>query len=71
MLLLAATRGCLGASYCVGGNGERSIRQVVKAICTLIDQLRPQGTPNAYLIALVSDRRGHDCCYAIDPTRIS
>ena len=42
-LLLAATRGRLGASYCVGGNGERNNLQVVQAICGLMDHLRPQG----------------------------
>ena len=69
-LLLAATRGRLGASYCVGGSGERNNRQVVEAICTLMDQLRPQGAPHARLITLVSDRPGHDRRYSIDPTLI-
>ena len=69
-LMLAATRGRLGASYCVGGSGERNNRQVVEAICTLMDQLRPQGAPHARLITLVSYRPGHDCRYAIDPTLI-
>ena len=69
-LLLAATRGRLGASYCVGGSGERNNRQVVEAICTLMDQLSPQGAPHARLITLVSDRPGHDRRYAIDPTLI-
>lgn len=75
-LLLAATRGRLGASYCVGGGGsdgstsERSNRQVVEAICALMDQLRPEGAPHARLISLVKDRPGHDRRYAIDPSRI-
>ena len=69
-LLLAATRGRLGASYCVGGNGERNNCQVVEAICSLMDQLHPQGAPHARLITMVSDRPGHDRRYAIDPTLI-
>ena len=69
-LLLAATRGRIGASYCVGGSGERNNRQVVEAICSLMDQLHPQGAPHARLISLVSDRPGHDRRYAIDPTLI-
>ena len=69
-LLLAATRGRIGASYCVGGSGERNNRQVVEAICSLMDQLHPQGAPHARLINLVSDRPGHDRRYAIDPTLI-
>jgi dTDP-glucose 4,6-dehydratase len=69
-LLLAATRGELGQSYCVGGHGERTNKQVVEAICTLLDQRRPQGAPHARLITPVTDRPGHDRRYAIDPARI-
>jgi dTDP-glucose 4,6-dehydratase len=70
-LLLAATQGVPGESYCVGGHGERTNKQVVEAICALLDQLRPQGAPHASLITPVADRPGHDRRYAIDPTRIS
>ena len=69
-LLLAATRGRIGASYCVGGSGERNNRQVVEMICNLMDQLSPQDSPHGRLISLVSDRPGHDRRYAIDPTLI-
>ena len=61
-LLLAATRGRLGDSYCVGGSGERNSRQMVEAICTLMDQLRPQGVSHARLITLAGDRPGHNRC---------
>jgi len=70
-LLLAATQGQLGRSYCVGGHGERSNKQVVEAICALLDQLLPAGAPHARLITPVADRPGHDRRYAIDPSRIS
>ncbi|MEB3235845.1 MAG: dTDP-glucose 4,6-dehydratase, partial [Cyanobacteriota bacterium] len=70
-LLLAATQGELGQSYCVGGHGERNNRQVVEAICALLDQRLPQGAPHNRLITTVADRPGHDRRYAIDPTRIS
>jgi dTDP-glucose 4,6-dehydratase len=70
-LLLAATRGQLGRSYCVGGHGERSNKQVVEAICSLLDERRPAGAPHARLITPVTDRPGHDRRYAIDPARIS
>ena len=69
-LLLAATRGELGSSYCVGGHGERTNKQVVEAICALLDRRRPQGAPHARLITPVTDRPGHDRRYAIDPARI-
>jgi len=70
-LLLAATQGRLGASYCVGGHGERNNREVVSQICALMDELRPAGAPHSRLITSVTDRLGHDRRYAIDPTRIS
>lgn len=70
-LLLAATEGVPGESYCVGGHGERTNKQVVQAICALLDQLRPAGAPHARLITPVADRPGHDRRYAIDPSRIS
>ena len=76
-LLLAASRGRLGESYCVGGAGdhgspsERSNTEVVQAICALMDQLRPQGAPHARLITRVGDRPGHDRRYAIDASKIT
>lgn len=70
-LLLAATQGAVGRSYCVGGHGERSNRDVVQQICALMDQLRPEAAPHARLITLVPDRPGHDRRYAIDPARIT
>ena len=69
-LLVAATRGRLGESYCIGGYGERSNKQVVEAICALMDQFRPAGAPHSKLITLVADRPGHDRRYAIDPSKI-
>jgi dTDP-glucose 4,6-dehydratase len=70
-LLLAATRGRLGESYCVGGHGERTNKQSVEAICGLMDQLRPAGAPHSRLITPVADRPGHDWRYAIDPTKLT
>jgi dTDP-glucose 4,6-dehydratase len=76
-LLLAATRGRLGESYCVGGAGdhgspsERTNRNVVETICSLMDELRPEGAPHARLITRVSDRPGHDRRYAIDAGKIT
>jgi dTDP-glucose 4,6-dehydratase len=70
-LLLAATQGELGRSYCVGGHGERTNKQVVEAICTLLDQRLSRSGSHSSLITPVKDRPGHDRRYAIDPTRIS
>jgi dTDP-glucose 4,6-dehydratase len=76
-LLLAACRGELGRSYCVGGSGssgttsERTNKQVVETICSILDVLLSSGAPHSRLITPVTDRPGHDRRYAIDPTRIS
>jgi dTDP-glucose 4,6-dehydratase len=70
-LWLAATQGELGQSYCIGGSGERSNRQLVEAICAELDHCLPEGAPHARLITAVADRPGHDHRYAIDPTKIS
>jgi dTDP-glucose 4,6-dehydratase len=76
-LLLAATRGRLGESYCIGGAGdhgspsERTNRQVVEAMCAQLDALQPQGAPHSRLITLVRDRPGHDRRYAIDAGKIT
>jgi dTDP-glucose 4,6-dehydratase len=69
-LLLAATQGEPGRSYCVGGYGERTNKQVIEAICSLLDQRLPKGAPHSCLVTPVTDRPGHDRRYAIDPGRI-
>lgn len=69
-LLLAAAKGVIGKSYCVGGNSERTNKQVVDGICELLDELNPNGSPHNRLITPVSDRPGHDRRYAIDSTKI-
>ncbi|WP_413404351.1 MULTISPECIES: dTDP-glucose 4,6-dehydratase [unclassified Synechococcus] len=70
-LILAACEGEPGRSYCVGGNGERTNKEVVHAICQQLDQCSPESAPHSDLITPVADRPGHDRRYAIDPTRIS
>lgn len=65
---LALERGSPGATYCFGGNAERTNLEVVQAICTELDRLAPagDGKPHASGITMVSDRLGHDRRYAID-----
>lgn len=70
-LLLAACQGKPGHSYCVGGHGERTNKQVVEAICETLDALQPSFAPHARLITQVTDRPGHDRRYAIDPSLIT
>ena len=70
-LLLVAQQGRPGETYAVGGSAEMSNRDVVMAICTLLDELRPDPAgPHARLITHVTDRPGHDARYAIDAGKI-
>lgn len=69
-LLLVATQGRVGTTYCVGGLSEKSNIDVVQEICAIVDQLVPAECPRASLITFVKDRPGHDLRYAIDPSKI-
>lgn len=69
-LLTVLEKGALGRTYNIGGENEAKNIDLVKTICSLLDELRPAATPYADLISFVSDRPGHDLRYAIDPTRI-
>lgn len=55
--------GRIGEVYNVGGHNERANIDVVKTVLRLL------GKPES-LIRYVSDRKGHDLRYAIDPTKI-
>jgi dTDP-glucose 4,6-dehydratase len=70
-LLLAANNGRIGESYCIGGHGERTNLQVIEKICTILDKLKPEGSPHHNLITFVKDRLGHDRRYAINPEKIT
>jgi dTDP-glucose 4,6-dehydratase len=69
-LWAVVTKGQPGREYLIGGEAERTNLEVVHAICSLLDERLPQGTPHARLIQHVADRPGHDERYAIDPGRI-
>ena len=65
-------RGRIGETYNIGGNSERKNLEVVRAICDLVDEMRPEGAlgPRRRLITFVTDRLGHDRRYAIDASKI-
>jgi len=67
---LALKKGRLGETYNIGGNNEITNIDVVKAICAIIDELRPDFAPHSKLITRVKDRPGHDRRYAIDASKI-
>lgn len=67
---LILRRGKIGEVYNVGGNNEWANIEIVKLICGLFDELRPQEESHHSLISYVTDRPGHDWRYAIDPSKI-
>jgi len=64
--------GTPGEVYNIGGNTERTNLDLVRTICGLVDELRPDlpHRPAASLIKFVKDRPGHDRRYAIDASKI-
>ena len=64
--------GKLGETYNVGGWNEKANIDIVKTVCTLLDELRPRadGKPYAEQITYVTDRPGHDRRYAIDARKL-
>ena len=69
-LLLVLQKGEVGRSYNIGGENEARNIDLVRTICTLLDERRPANAPHEKLIKFVDDRPGHDLRYAIDPKRI-
>ena len=63
--------GKVGCTYNIGGNNEKTNIEIVKTICTILDEIKPREEGNySDLITFVSDRPGHDKRYAIDASKI-
>ena len=64
--------GRLGETYNIGGWNEKANIDVVKTICSILDELRPRSNGKSYAeqITFVKDRPGHDRRYAIDASKI-
>lgn len=73
-LIAVLEGGKLGETYNIGGINEKQNIDVVKSICSLLEELapnKPEGIA-AYedLITYVTDRPGHDLRYAVDTEKI-
>jgi dTDP-glucose 4,6-dehydratase len=65
-------RGRIGETYNIGGAAERANIDLVRRICSLLDEARPRKAGKyAELISFVTDRPGHDRRYAIDASKIA
>ncbi len=75
---VALHKGEKGKTYNIGGNNEWKNIDVVKLICTILNELNEKGeleseppvTPFENLIEFIKDRPGHDRRYAIDSSFI-
>ena len=64
-------RGKVGETYNVGGWNEKPNIEIVKTVCALLDEMRPDPAGSyARLITYVTDRPGHDRRYAIDARKL-
>jgi dTDP-glucose 4,6-dehydratase len=64
--------GRVGETYNIGGWNEKANIDVVKTICSILDELKPKADGKSYAeqITFVTDRPGHDRRYAIDASKI-
>lgn len=73
-LYKVVTEGEVGETYNIGGHNEKANIDVVKTICSLLEELvptKPEGVAQYQdLITYVTDRPGHDVRYAIDAAKI-
>jgi len=64
-------KGVSGETYNVGGNNEWMNIELVKKLCSLLDEkLKRVPGQSEQLIAYVTDRKGHDLRYAIDASKL-
>ncbi|MGQ9834359.1 MAG: dTDP-glucose 4,6-dehydratase [Candidatus Villigracilaceae bacterium] len=62
--------GTPGETYNVGGGNQPYNIDLIRQICSLLDDLRPAPVKYASLITHVTDRPGHDRRYAMDTRKI-
>jgi dTDP-glucose 4,6-dehydratase len=65
-------KGRPGETYNIGGNSEKTNLEVVNAICSILDDIRPNVlfTHHSSLITHVRDRPGHDRRYAMNAGKL-
>jgi dTDP-glucose 4,6-dehydratase len=68
-LVRVLERGTPGETYAIGARQPRRNIDVVRAVCAVLDDMRPDPAgPRERLITFVKDRPGHDFRYEIDPS---
>ncbi len=73
-LYLVLQKGQIGETYNIGGHNEKTNIEVVRSICSILQEMVPNNPlvvgQYADLITYVQDRPGHDFRYAIDTSKI-
>jgi dTDP-glucose 4,6-dehydratase len=71
-ILAVLRRGIPGETYAIGGNNEQRNIDLVRSVCSILDDLKPRKNGSKYenQIKFVRDRPGHDMRYAIDSSKI-
>ena len=73
-LLCVALTGKIGETYNIGGHNEIKNFEVVRLVCSILDELSPSKIEGIAhyeeLVTYVADRAGHDFRYAINATKI-
>lgn len=69
-LVKVAIQGKIGETYNIGGHNEKTNLEVVKTICSILDELMPKEKKYEDQITFVPDRPGHDLRYAINASKI-
>lgn len=65
-------KGDPGETYNIGGNNELANIELVRKICSIIDEIAPRASGSYRdLISHITDRPGHDRRYAINNNKIS
>ena len=65
-------KGSIGETYNIGGNNEKTNIEIVKTVCSTLDEIKPRKNNSSYkeLITFVEDRPGHDFRYSLDISKI-
>jgi dTDP-glucose 4,6-dehydratase len=71
-LRIILASGKIGESYNISDLSEKTNRDTLETICTILDQLHPSSPkiPHASLIQYVKDRPGHDRRYSMDSSKL-
>lgn len=71
VLFKVIQEGEVSETYNIGGHNEKQNIEVVKTICSILDELQPKSDGKYEdQITFVTDRPGHDFRYAIDASKI-